>query len=93
MGGVRAEFILSPFSGIHIPPYIRRDTVTYPAWPRLMIEIKLTVAEKRQKQSNEIVVDSVPVRYPLDYVYVQPEHIPAINSLCNNFFWPGIDCK
>lgn len=35
----------------------------------------------------------LPPRGPLDFVYVQPEHIPAINSLCNQFFWPGIDCK
>lgn len=35
----------------------------------------------------------LPPRGPLDYAYVQPEHIPAINSMCNQFFWPGIDCK
>lgn len=35
----------------------------------------------------------VPTRAPLDYTYVQPEHIPAINSMCNQFFWPGIDRK
>lgn len=35
----------------------------------------------------------LPPRSSLDYTYVQPEHIPAVNSLCNQFFWPGIDCK
>lgn len=34
-----------------------------------------------------------PQRYPIDYTYVQPHHIPAVNSLCELFFWPGIDCE
>ncbi|KAM5246574.1 cysteine-rich protein 2-binding protein isoform 3-T3 [Ctenodactylus gundi] len=28
---------------------------------------------------------------PLDYRYVRPNHIPTINSMCQEFFWPGID--
>ncbi|XP_040837737.1 cysteine-rich protein 2-binding protein isoform X5 [Ochotona curzoniae] len=28
---------------------------------------------------------------PLDYCYVRPNHIPTINSMCHEFFWPGID--
>ncbi|KAH0514668.1 Cysteine-rich protein 2-binding protein [Microtus ochrogaster] len=28
---------------------------------------------------------------PLDYCYVRPNHIPTINSMCQEFFWPGID--
>lgn len=27
----------------------------------------------------------------LDYSYVRPQHIPAINGLCRENFWPGID--
>lgn len=30
---------------------------------------------------------------PLDYCYVRPQHIPSVNALCREFFWPGIDCK
>jgi cysteine-rich protein 2-binding protein len=29
----------------------------------------------------------------LDYSYVRPQHIPAINGLCRENFWPGIDGK
>lgn len=27
----------------------------------------------------------------IDYCYVRPEHIPSVNALCREFFWPGID--
>ncbi|KYB26599.1 Cysteine-rich protein 2-binding protein-like Protein [Tribolium castaneum] len=84
MGGIRKELILSPYSSIYLKPYIRRDTETYPSWLRLMAEIQMKANEKTQ---NYVL----PPRAPIDYTYVQPEHIPAINSLCNNFFWPGID--
>ena len=30
---------------------------------------------------------------PIDYCYVQPHHIPSVNAMCREFFWPGIDCK
>lgn len=28
---------------------------------------------------------------PIDYVYVQPEHIDQINKICCQYFWPDID--
>jgi len=28
---------------------------------------------------------------PIDYCYVRPHHIPAVNALCREYFWPGID--
>lgn len=30
---------------------------------------------------------------PLDYCYVRLEHIPSVNALCREFFWPGIDSE
>ena len=30
---------------------------------------------------------------PIDYCYVRPQHIASVNTLCREFFWPGIDCK
>ncbi|KAJ8957659.1 hypothetical protein NQ318_017551 [Aromia moschata] len=83
-GGMRVEQILSPYSGIYLKPYIRRDAKTYPTWLRLMAELQL-VANRKDKDYI------LPPRAPIDYTYVQPEHIPAINSICNQFFWPGID--
>ncbi|VEN35102.1 unnamed protein product [Callosobruchus maculatus] len=84
-GGIRREPFLSPYSEIYLKPYIRRDTEVFPAWLKLMAEIQLTVNTKYDDDYE------LPPRAPIDYTYVQPEHIPAINSLCNQFFWPGID--
>ncbi|KAJ8960080.1 hypothetical protein NQ317_007381 [Molorchus minor] len=83
-GGLRKEQILSPYSAIYLKPYIRRDVETYPPWLRLMNEIQLVV---NRTNSDYVLLP----RAPIDYTYVQPEHIPAINSICNHFFWPGID--
>ncbi|XP_066143621.1 cysteine-rich protein 2-binding protein [Euwallacea fornicatus] len=83
-GGIRKEMILSPYSGIYLKPYVRQDTQTFPHWLKMMAELQLT--------TNKSQIDYVlPPRSSIDYTYVQPEHIPAINSLCNQFFWPGID--
>jgi len=30
---------------------------------------------------------------PIDYCYVRPHHIPAVNALCREYFWPGIDSQ
>lgn len=85
-GSIREDLILSPYSGLNLKPYIRRDCSTFPQWLRLMSEI---LTKTNKKQDNW----SLPPRNPIDYTYIQPSHIPAINSLCNEFFWPGIDRK
>lgn len=86
LGDLRKELILSPYSGIYLKPYIRRDTESFPPWLQMMAELQLTVNINDPSYA-------LPPRGPLDFLYVQPEHIPAINSLCNQFFWPGIDCE
>jgi ribosomal protein S18 acetylase RimI-like enzyme len=35
--------------------------------------------------------DFVPCRYPIDYCYLHSRHVPQINALLTQFFWPGID--
>ncbi|KAL3287694.1 hypothetical protein HHI36_002161 [Cryptolaemus montrouzieri] len=84
LGGIRKDLILSPYSGIYLKPYIRRDAECFPHWLKIMAEIQLVTNKSNPKYT-------LPARGPLDYTYVQPEHIPAINCLCNQFFWPGID--
>lgn len=59
----------------------------FPTWSQLMAELQLKVNRKTCTDYN------LPSRAPIDFTYVQPDHIPAINSLCNQFFWPGIDCE
>ncbi|XP_060528498.1 cysteine-rich protein 2-binding protein [Cylas formicarius] len=83
-GGIRKEIILSPYSAIYLKPYIRRDTQIFPSWLKLMAEVQLAA------NKNNPAFELLP-RAPIDFTYVQPEHIPAINSLCNQFFWSGID--
>lgn len=75
------EFLpfISPYSGKLLKPYIWRDLETVSPWSRLMNEIK---SKQNEKTENS----------PLDYCYVRPQHIASINSLCEHFFWPGIDC-
>ena len=34
-----------------------------------------------------------PSRAPIDYCYVRPNHIAAVNALLQTVFWPGIDSK
>lgn len=85
-GGVHQDLIFSPYSQIYLKPYIRRDTEAFPCWLKLMAELQFVINSKNEDYE-------LPTRAPLDYTYVQPEHIPAINSMCNQFFWPGIDCK
>lgn len=85
-GNIREDLILSPYSGLKLKPYICRDSSTFPQWLQLMSEILIKTNEKTENWR-------LPPRGPIDYTYIQPSHIPAINSLCNQFFWPGIDCK
>ncbi len=43
-------------------------------------------------KKNLISSDAVDFeRYPIDYVYLRPEHVVPINNLCRKYFWNGID--
>lgn len=39
------------------------------------------------------VNNKYPSRAPIDFCYVRPNHIAAVNSLLQTEFWPGIDSK
>ena len=72
--------IKSPFTGRMLKPFIRRDFTTEPLKLKLLREI---VARKSP--------GAVYPKHPVDYLYVRPDHIPSINYLAAEFFWPGID--
>jgi len=76
----------SPYTNRLLKPFIRRDTCCRPLWLRIMEELcaKVNRDDPQWKASS---------RASIDYSYIRPQHIPAINSLCCQFFWPGIDCK
>lgn len=76
----------SPYTNRLLKPFIRRDTACRPLWLRIMEEL-LAKANRNNPEWKP------PPRAPIDYSYIRPQHIPAINSLCSQFFWPDIDRK
>ncbi|KAJ7338885.1 hypothetical protein JRQ81_012787 [Phrynocephalus forsythii] len=76
--------IISPYTSRVLKPYIRRDYETKPPKLRLLSEIR---AHAHKNDPNWIAEPEAPI----DYCYVRPNHIPTINSMCHEFFWPGID--
>ncbi|XP_065331946.1 cysteine-rich protein 2-binding protein [Cloeon dipterum] len=84
MGMIEPASFKSPNTGRLLKPYIMREDCSKFPWVKLMNELVNKV------NKNE------PERLPsknstLDYCYVRPQHIPAVNSLCRENFWPGID--
>ncbi|XP_068009753.1 cysteine-rich protein 2-binding protein isoform X3 [Melanerpes formicivorus] len=73
--------IVSPYTSRVLKPYIRRDYETKPPKLRLLAEIRayLHRSDLNWKAEPEA---------PIDYCYVRPNHIPTINSMCHEFFWP-----
>ena len=80
------NFVHSPYTNRLLKPFIRRDTSCHPLWLKVMEELRIKVNKSNPKWKTPPIA-------PIDYSYVRPQHIPAINSLCNQFFWPGIDCE
>ncbi|KZC06518.1 Cysteine-rich protein 2-binding protein [Dufourea novaeangliae] len=74
----------SPYTNRLLKPFIRRDTLCRPLWLKVMEELRFKANKSNPKWKP-------PPLASIDYSYVRPQHIPAINSLCSNFFWPGID--
>ncbi|XP_068230551.1 cysteine-rich protein 2-binding protein [Palaemon carinicauda] len=76
--------IRSPYTLRDLKPYIMRDYESVPLKLQLLQEIV------RYPHRNDKTW-SPPPRYPIDYCYVTPKHIPAMNQMARHFFWPGID--
>ncbi|CAH0724479.1 unnamed protein product, partial [Brenthis ino] len=74
----------SAYSGTVLKPFIRRDTTSTPTWLKLTDELL-------RKTNRHIKDYEPPPRASIDYSYIRPQHIAAINNLCAQFFWPGID--
>lgn len=72
---------LSPFTGRSLKPYIRRETTMVPPWVCLMAELTLCVGKEKSERRS------------VDFCYVSAHHVSVINSLCEHFFWPGVDGK
>lgn len=78
------ESIISPYTERILKPFIFRDYESKP--------LKLCLLEEIVRYANKSNPEFVPPkRSPIDYCYVRPQHIPPINALCHEYFWPGID--
>ena len=78
--------ITSPYTSRVLKPFIRRDFEATPLKLKLLREICTWF---RQRYPGH---ELPPVEFgSIDYCYVQPHHIPGVNALCREFFWPGID--
>ncbi|KAM4693445.1 cysteine-rich protein 2-binding protein isoform 2-T2 [Discoglossus pictus] len=76
--------IVSPYTSRVLKPYIRRDYETQPSKLQLLAQIRAYPHRNDPNWKSE-------PESPIDYCYVRPSHIPTINSICQEFFWPGID--
>ena len=74
----------SPYTQRVLKPYIRRDFDTKPLKLKVMEEL---IAYTHRFDHHWIR----PCPSPIDYCYVQPHHIPAVNAMCEEFFWAGIN--
>ncbi|KAI4883743.1 hypothetical protein NFI96_022358 [Prochilodus magdalenae] len=76
--------IKSPYTSRILKPYIRRDYETKPLKMSLLAEIRA------YPYRNDSFWAPKPDA-PIDYCYVRPNHIPSVNSMCHDMFWPGVD--
>ncbi|KAK3874769.1 hypothetical protein Pcinc_020331 [Petrolisthes cinctipes] len=77
-------FIHSPYTLRKLKPFIMRDFESEPLKLRLLRELESYLHRGDPNWSPS-------PRASLDYCYITPQHIPAINQLARQFFWPGID--
>uniref|UniRef100_A0A3Q1CY51 Cysteine-rich protein 2-binding protein n=1 Tax=Amphiprion ocellaris TaxID=80972 RepID=A0A3Q1CY51_AMPOC len=78
------QSIKSPYTSRILKPYIRRDYESRPVKLRLLAEIRAFPHRKDPDWLPE--ADA-----PIDYCYVRPNHIPSVNAMCHDSFWPGVD--
>uniref|UniRef100_A0A3Q1FIQ6 Cysteine-rich protein 2-binding protein n=1 Tax=Acanthochromis polyacanthus TaxID=80966 RepID=A0A3Q1FIQ6_9TELE len=70
------QSIKSPYTSRILKPYIRYSTPS--------TEIRAFPHRKDPDWLPE--ADA-----PIDYCYVRPNHIPSVNAMCHDSFWPGVD--
>lgn len=78
-GSFNYEVFESPYTSRILHPFIYRNTKCFPPWMKLMCELEHSVTGNTPKRST------------IDFCYVRPNHIAAVNALLQSLFWPGID--
>lgn len=100
-GSFECEFFESPYTQRILHPYIFRNSKYFPPFLKVCIAgfmfrkvlntfilFLQLMCELQYKVNNKY-----PSRAPIDFCYVRPNHIAAVNSLLQTEFWPGIDSK
>lgn len=80
-GSCQYDLFISPHTERVLHPFIYRNDSCVPPWVKLLCELQYEVN------------GDVPSRASIDYCYVRPQHIAAVNALLQRMFWPGIDSK
>lgn len=78
-GSCEYDLFVSPHTERILHPFIYRDDNCVPPWVQMMCELKYEVNGK------------MPSRASVDFCYVRPQHLAAVNALLQKLFWPGID--
>lgn len=82
--GSLEQSIKSPYTSRTLKPFIRRDYESRPVKLRLLEEIRAHTHRKDPTWVPEATAS-------IDYCYVRPSHIPSVNAMCHDSFWPGVD--
>lgn len=86
--------IVSPFTSRVLKPFIWRDYSCTPLKVKLLEELiqyhNQRLQEKPEKYAS-VNIDSNYLRQPIQYCYLQEHHVPVVNSLIQEHFWPGVD--
>lgn len=78
-GSCKYDLFVSPHTERILHPFIYRDDNSVPAWVQMMCELQYEVN------------GTMPSRASVDFCYVRPQHLAAVNALLQRLFWPGID--
>lgn len=69
-----------------LKPFIFQDFENQPLWLKVHDEFRLEVIKRFPCFKLRKVK-----KHPINYMYIQKQHIQAINVLAELYFWPGID--
>nr|XP_018914455.1 PREDICTED: cysteine-rich protein 2-binding protein [Bemisia tabaci] len=91
--GTQWKTYSSPYTSRVLKPLIFRDNSMKPVWLKLMEEIRHAVFLKKLKSADGSSQENLSFESSdtsIDYSYVSPHFLLALNSLSCRFFWPGI---
>lgn len=89
-GRSHCESFRSPYTQRLLKPYIFRDLK--PDYP--MIKLLQEIHSHALSAACRMAEEEGGLRYqalPVDLVYIRPQHVAVINSICRSFFWANID--